>query len=251
MANEYYQNPEAGSEYSAPAPEMPMEAPKKSKKKLFIALGAVAVVAIVAVVLIFFVFGGGANKYTTPLDIEMEQLNAQTYKAYKSASLKVSNGLFDSELKDAYNLMIEDEDELEDEYKDKVEDLKDEYGKNYKFYYEIEDKEKIEKDDLKDLQEEIRDSAEEALEEIADTDVEDIADMMGLSKSDAKKYVSITEKVMKTMKSAKISDGYELEVVVYVDGKELDEPEEYRSYTVSVYKINGRWVTEDAFNAFF
>ena len=39
--------------------------------------------------------------------------------------------------------------------------------------------------------------------------------------------------------------GYELTVTVTLSGSELDEPEE-DEITMTVYKVNGRWVSEDA-----
>ena len=84
MENEIYQAPEA-----TPAAEPVIEQPvaKKSNKKLFIIAGIV--VAIVAAILIINPFGGkGANKYTTPLDLTMDYMNAKSYNAEQSAELK-------------------------------------------------------------------------------------------------------------------------------------------------------------------
>lgn len=279
MANEFYQNPAqnpqqnpapvqenaapqyaapqytapapeyAAPQYTAPAPEMPyQQAPaKKSKKGLWIALGAVAVAAIVAVVLIFFVFGGGSGgKYTTPLDLWMDIENAKTFKAYQAASVKVTNGLFDDEMKTIQDL--EQKSDYADDgdwFEEQVEEYEDEYGSDYKFYYEVDEKEKLDSDDLKDLQEELRDDAEATLEEIEDTDPEDLADQLGLSEKDAEKYIDVNAAVYKVLKSAKITEGYELEVTIYAKGKELDEPEEIEECTITVVKVNGKWVDLD------
>ena len=263
MANEYYQTPENGNEYTAPA-EAPVQAPVQAPaanpakdliqkimgdKKLLIAAAGGIVVLIIALIVIISLIKG-PNKYTTPLDLQMDVQNAKTYKAYEKASLSLTNGLADSEMKDLLKIMkksdeYDAEDEAED-FEEEVEDLIDEYGKNYKFYYEIEDKDKIDKDDLKDAEDELQDEARDMYKQIKNTDLEDLEDSfdeMGLSKSDAKKVKKLMEGFYKDLKEAKISAGYELEVTYYVKGSELDKPEERYETTVYVYKVDGRWVT--------
>ena len=261
MENELFPTPETENEFTVPA-EAPAEAPAEeaaqnpiqkilANKKL-LAMAGIAVVAVVALILVISLFAKGPNKYTTPLDLEMDLKNAKTYKAYEKAQLGQTNGLADDEMKDLMKIMKKsdeyDVDDMKDDIEDKVEDYKDEYGKNYKFYYEIEDKEKIDKDDLKDIEDELQDEARDMYDEIKDTDVDDLEEMMemiGLKKSDAKKIKSIMEGFYKDLKKAKVSAGYELEVTYYVDGKELDEPQEMGTRTIEVYKVNGRWVNLD------
>lgn len=267
MENELFPTPETENEFTVPAEapvEAPVEAPAEeaaqspiqkilANKKL-LAMAGIAVVAIVAIILVISLFAKGPNKYTTPLDLEMKVQNAQSYKEYEKAQLKLSNGLANDLAEDALSIMKKNDDykdyieEQTDDYKDKVEDLKDEYGKNYKYYYKVEEKEKIEKDDLKDIQDEIRDEFKSLYSETKDVDsdeIEEIADMMDIKKSDVKKLLEAAKSYYKKMKSAKVSAGYELEVTFYVDGKELDEPEELGTETIEVYKVNGRWVTLD------
>ena len=82
----------------------------------------------------------------------------------------------------------------------------------------------------------------EKYEDLDSDDYEDIADELGISKSQAKKVVKIAKSVGKKLKKAKVTKGYELEVVRILKGSELDEPEESDS-TVYVYKVNGRWIS--------
>ena len=260
MENEFFTTPEPENEFTVPA-EAPVEAPAEEpaktpiqkileNKKLLVIAGA-AVVAVIALILIISLFKG-PNKYTTPLDLEMDLENAKTYKAYEKAQLNLSNGLAESEAKDLLKIMKKADDYDEDDMKDMIEEMvegyEDEYGKNYKFYYEIEDKDKIDKDDLKDIEDELQDNARDMYDEIKDTDVDDLEEYfeeMGLKKSDAKKVKSIMEDFYKGLKKAKISAGYELEVTYLVKGSELDEPEELYTETIEVYKVNGRWVSLD------
>ena len=249
MENEFYQTPEtvAEGEYVAPVAEMPEQPPVKKglPKKAII---GVAVVALV--VILILTFSGGPNKYTTPLDLEMAVENAKTYKAQEKAELNMTNGLAESEMKTLLKIMKKSEeydaDDLKEEVEEMVEDYEDEYGKNYKFYYEIEDKDKLDKDDCKDAQDALRDRFDQMYDELKDVeseDLEELADMLGIKKSDAKKMANTMKDYYKKMKKAKVSAGYELEVTYLVDGKELDEPEELYERTVTVYKVNGRWTT--------
>ena len=261
MENELYQTPETENEVTVPT-EAPVEAPveevaqspiqKILANKKLLSYAAVAVVAVVAIILVISLFAKGPNKYTTPLDLQMDLKNAKTYKAYEKAQLSQTNGLADDEMEDLMKIMKKsdeyDVDDMKDDIEDMVEDYKDEYGKNYKFYYEIEDKDKLDKDDLKDAEDDLQDNARDMYDEIKDTDVDELEDMMemlGLKKSDAKKIKSIMESYYKGLKKAKISAGYELEVTFYVDGKELEEPEKLYERTITVYKVNGRWVSLD------
>lgn len=257
MENELYQTPETETEYTTPV-EAPAANPVKDliqkimgdKKLLMAAAGGVLVLIIALIVIISL--AKGPNKVTTPLDLQMDLQNAKNYKSYEKAQLKVTNGLADDEMEDITKILKKsseyDVEDLKEDFEDGVEDLVDEYGKNYKFYYEIEDKDKIEKDDLKDIEDDLQDSARDSYKDIKDTDeddIEDLADMLDIKESDAKKLINIMVKYYKGLKSAKITDGYELEVTYYVDGKELDEPKELREVTIEVYKVDGKWVILD------
>lgn len=257
MENELYQTPETENEFTVPETEAPAEAPAQTPiqkilgNKKLLAIAGIAVVAVVALILIVSLFKG-PNKVTTPLDLEMATKNAKTYKAYEKAQLNLSNGLAESEAKDLLKIMKKaeeyDADDMKDAFEEKVEGLEDEYGKNYKYYYKVEDKDKIDKDELKDVEDELQDGARDMYDEIKETEtdeLEDMAEMMGLKKSDAKKLKNIMEGFYKKMKKAKVTAGYELEVTYFVKGSELDEPEELGEDTIEVYKVNGRWVTLD------
>jgi len=266
MENEFFENEEAEQTTPvAPAPEeqpayIPVApAPQKPKlnKKLLIPI--IAGVAVVAVVLAIVLFAGGGGSYKTPLDLQMNALNAKTYDKYIDASTKASNGLLDDAMKDYYDILRKTEmlDYMEEFYEDKVDSYEDAYGKNYKFYYEVEDKDNLSKNDLKEAKEDLKnlaDSLKHSIDEAKendDDDWEDDAEDMGVSVAQAKKLLKAMESMYKALKSPKVSEGYALEVTIYVKGSELDEPEEYRSTTVNVYKVNGKWVSLDNLNLVF
>lgn len=237
--------------YNYEAPEEPViEAkPKRDLKKILIPVIAVIVVLAIAIPLLY---GLVFNTYKTPLKLEEAVMNAKTYNAYVKACMKQTNGILNKEFKAAYKIYTSseeyDKEEEKDSFEEELEEVKEEYGSNFKYYYEIEDKEKIDKDELKDLKEEIHDYAKAALKNLKDVDDEDyeeMADYMGISEKKAEKLVKLAESAYKKMKAVKITAGYELDVKLMVKGSELDEPEEIWNGTVTVYKVNGKWVDID------
>lgn len=229
--------------------EMPEE-PKKKKKglKFWLITGISAAVAIAAtvLVLVLFVF----NTYKTPIKLIEKQANAKKASAVLDGRVKALNGFCEDEYKEMLKIMKKSdnyEDTLE-YYEESIDYNKDEYGSNYKIKYKIVDKEKLDKDELREIRDTIREDGERQLEDwedMDDEDYEDAADAMGITKSQAKKYYKAMESVAKTLKKAKVTEGYVLTVSVTITGSELDEPEE-DEYEISVYKVNGRWVSSSA-----
>ena len=84
-------------------------------------------------------------------------------------------------------------------------------------------------------------------EDMDSDDLADAAEELGISKSQLKEGIKLIKSFAKQCKNAKVSAGYEVEIVVSIDGKELDEPEE-QEMTINVYKVNGNWVP-DPFSA--
>lgn len=232
---------------------------KSDVKKYSIILGGSLVGLVAVIVALVLVIGALTNSYKTPIKTMQKYANTKTYYTSYDCSLDMLNGFCEDEMKEIvklYKSTDEYKDNIEDEkdyFKDEIEDLKDEYGKNYKYTYKITGKEKLEKDDLKKFRDSLRDMAE-SLKEIEDEtedydseDWEEAAEYLGFDgdKSKVKKLVKIVDKIRDVYKGAKVTDGYELEVTVILTGSELDEPEEVEM-TINVYKVNGRWISEDA-----
>lgn len=223
----------------------------------------IAAVAVIMVVVLAIILFGGGNSYKTPVELMEKQLNVKTYKKAMDLRIEYLNGFCESEMKAIFKIMTSS-----DEYKDSLEDIeelfeegieekKDEYGKNYKYTIKITDKDKLSSEELRDFKKEIKgmgDDLEKMVEETDDFDSddwEDMADMMDISKSQAKKLIKNYEKIAKKCSKVKVTAGYELEIVRSLKGKEIDDPEDYEhESTVKVYKVNGRWVTEDAVEMF-
>ena len=242
----FMEQPQAEEQAAAPA----QAGNFLSKLNLKLIIPIVAVIAVLAIA-IPILYGVFFNNYKTPLKMAAKIENAKTYDAQVKATINAS-GFLKKEVKGIYNIVKKSEefdlDEERDDYKEMVEDLEEEYGKNYKFYIEVEDKEKLDKDDLKDYKDELKDTGKamkSQYEDLDSDDIEDMADYMGLSKSNAKKLVKLMESAAKKMRSAKVTAGYELSVKYMVKGSELDEPEELYEDEIVVLKINGKWVNLD------
>ena len=219
---------------------------KKIPKKMLIILGG-AFVALAALIILLTSMG---NNFKTPLKDLQKYYNTKNAKQAAAYDPKLMNGFCEKEAQQLLKIMkkTDDWDDQVDYMEELIEDRKDEYGKNYKYKFKLEDKEKIDRDDYKDFQESMNEAGEELLDELKDMDSDDIEEMaeaLDISKAQARKMVNIMKKIAKKMKNAKVTGGYELEYVRILTGKELDEPEEYEGSMV-VYKINGRWISVSA-----
>lgn len=229
--------------------EMPEE-PKKKKKglKFWLITGISAAVAIAAtvLVLVLFVF----NTYKTPIKLIEKQANAKKASAVLDGRVKALNGFCEDEYKEILKIMKKSDnyEDILESCEEEIEYMQDEYGENFKVKYKITDKEKLDKDELREVRDEIRERGEMRLDDFEDLDDEDYeegAEALGITKSQAKKYAKALESVAKTLKKAKVTEGYVLTVSVTITGSGLDEPEE-EEYEVEVYKIDGRWVSSSA-----
>ena len=99
--------------------------------------------------------GGGSSKdddekssgnYETPLKLEMEYRNADTYKKSMDGRIGILNGLCEKEIEGIYELLGAEGAEESFEYQ--LENLEEEYGEDWEFSYELNDKEEIDEEDL-------------------------------------------------------------------------------------------------------
>lgn len=243
-------------EKAIPVKDDLLEKAKNVPKKLWIAISGAAVLLIALIVLLSSVVG---NTYKSPVNMMEKVANNKKASKVMTYGTKMLNGFCEDEVKDILKIMKESDDfedtmeEMEEDYEDAIEEKKDEYGSNYKIKYKITDKEKLDKDELKEIKEQYKSIAKmfrsfvEETEDYDSDDWEDLAEESGLSKSQVKKLVKAVEALYKEMKSVKVTKGYELTVTVIITGSELDEPEE-EEITVRVYKVNGRWISDNAFS---
>ena len=224
-------------------------------KIIWIAAGAVIAAVIIAIILVSVL----SNTYKTPVSIMEDMANTKKISNMGTYLTQSLNGLAEDEVYNVYKALTMSED-MQDQmdkaleaFEDEIEDKQDEYGENYKYKYKIEEKEELEKEDLREFRDQIKrlaSSLESIIEETEDYDNDDweeMADAIGVSKSEAKALVSALEDLHKELKSIKVDAGYELQVIETLTGSELDEPEE-EEMELRVYKVNGRWISEDAFS---
>ncbi len=252
--------PHCGSMLSdAPAPASAggsgLGAKLKEKKNLLIGIAAALVVLILAIAILPNLFGGS---YKTPVKTAVASMNAKKLDI-EDEFINSMGGFGKSELKKIYKILSSSknfkdyQEDREDRFEDSLDDTKDDYGKNWKVTYKIEDKDKLEKDDLKDAKDTIKSSANGLIDwadRILDMDsstLKDTADEMGLKKDDLKKLAQIAKDLGKKLKKAKVSDGYELDLNLMIKGS--DDEEDYDSDMV-VLKVGGKWVAYNSITSY-
>lgn len=248
-AGEYNQYNQTGNSYyyQQDAAYVPPQPPKKKKGKKFLLWGGIAAAVIAVAVAVFLIL---SNTYKTPINIMEKQANAKKAGNPYDQRVEMLNGFCAKEYKAVVKIMKKTdayEDNLEnykDHFEEQLENRKDEYGDDFKITYEITDKEEIEKEELKEFRDSIRNRGESIVNQFADMDSDDYeegAEELGLTKSQVKDIVKNMKAIGKKLKSAKVSEGYTLTVVVTITGSELDEPEE-QEMEYNVYKVDGRWI---------
>lgn len=245
----YYEPPYSPENVSKPKNTVDVVLEKiKSLPKYVWGIVAGGVVALIALVVVLSLLG---NSYKTPIQKAEKLLNAKSLSKIVDKAPSILNGFCETEAKNILKIIKKSDDyadameDAEDEFADIIESVQDECGKNYKIALNVEEKEELERADVRAFRDELRDIAEyaEDLDEMDSDDYEDMADEMGITKSQAKDLVKQLEKACKKCKTASVTAGYKLSVVVSVSGSEMDEPEE-TELTVNVFKVDGRWVPD-------
>lgn len=224
-----------------------LEKAKALPRKIWIIAGA-AVVAVIALIVVLSLLG---NTYKTPVQTAENLLNEKSIEDIIDGVPALLNGFGESEAEDILRIIKKTEtyedvmQEAEDSFEDAIEDLEDEYGDNYKIKIAIDDKEELEKEDVRAFRDKLRDVAElkDSLKDLDGDDIEDMAEDLGISESKAEDLIKNLEDFCKLCKSADVEEGYELSLIITIDGSEVDEPEE-EEMTVNVFKVDGRWVPD-------
>ncbi len=231
------------------ADSQPVTAPKKKWYRIVIA----AVALIVTVSLICVIFAAATNSYRTPINLMMRYYNAEELDNPTKFLVNLTNGFCDKELNALIRLMSESSyyddiiDDTQDQFEDMVDAISDEFGDNYRITYKIQDKEELDKSDLKDARNHLRTWARilkdraERYEDFSSDDWKDLAEELDISRSDAKKIPKYLENLYEELRSAEVTQGYELDIIIRINGDDYDEEE----ITLNVYKINGRWMADE------
>lgn len=224
-----------------------LEKAKNLPRKVWMIAGA-AVVAVIALIVVLSLLG---NTYKTPVENAEKLLNAKSVDDIVDGIPSLLNGFGESEVEDILRIIKKTEtyedamQNAEDAFEDAVEDMEDEYGDNYKIEINIDDKEELEREDVRAFRDKLRNIGElkEKLEDIDSDDIEDMAEDLDIRESQVKDLIENLEDFCKLCKSADVEEGYELSLIITMDGSELDEPEE-EEMTVNVFKVDGRWVPD-------
>ena len=219
--------------------------------KIWIIAGG-ALVALIAAIVAFTLL---SNTYKTPINLMEDVLNTKKASKFVDNRIAVLNGFCEDECDDILDI-LKKSDNYEDlllEHEEYVEECEEFYGKNYKFKCEIVDKEKVGREQRKSTQAMLRARGESMLimlEDLNSDDYEDLADEMGITKSQAKKLVKYEKEIAKILKKAKVEEAYKLTVETTITGSEADDLDPEKD-TVYVYKIDGRWVSSEALSILF
>lgn len=221
------------------------------------------IIAVAAAMLIgggLFLYDRLTNTYKTPLDCYMDYMNNRDYSVDAEAAML--NGFVEEEFNLLDICMRLSDDYLEtreEEFAETVDYLEKEYGKDYKFYYKIDRKSKLERDEINSFEDKLKDTAasiknnlrqfynEEFLMEVYDLNekkLEEFADAKDMTLLQAKLYIGALQNLRKELKNADVTEGYELTVTIILKGSKLDEPLELET-TKYVYKVDGRWICDE------
>lgn len=217
-------------------------------------IGIIAVAVIAVVLLIVIIALAGKSSYKDPLKDIQKMINKQSTDIFAYQKM-ISDPMSVKFTKTVYDI-AKSNDEIKDGFMDKQEDLKDFYEdiKGFKITkIEIKKAEKMKSKDLRSIQKTYdKDNYESILERLDDVDsddIEDLAEEIDISKSQAKKLVKAMKNYYKSLGKAKVQGGYNLEVIVRA--KYDGDTDKTERIDVQVLKINGKWYISNAGSFFY
>lgn len=219
----------------------------KSLAKRYWKVGVIALAVLVAIILLL----PKGNTYKTPVKQMVAMSNAKTGEKMLDRFVEMTNGLGEDELNDILKIMKKTEayESIENMMTLQVASMKDNFGEKYKTSASVKGKEKVDKEELEYMQERI-DKMAENFGDMAESLKEDSTGLeeQGLSGKDIKKLIKAYESLAKIYGKAKVTKAYDVEVKTKIKGSNLDETMKGES-TMRVYKVGGRWISEEALSA--
>ena len=207
----------------------------------------IAALALAVILLIVLVIPKG-NTYKTPIKQMAKIANTKSSEKMLEQAMGQLNGLGEDEMAQIVEILKKTEafERIDDVMQMAHDSMKENAGEKYKVKMSVKGKEKMDKDSLVPMQEQVDDLAER-FAEIAENLKEDstMLEDEGLSSKDVKKLIKNYEKLAKLLEKAKVTKGYYVDVKGKITGSALEEPIESEQ-VMNVYKIGGRWVSEDA-----
>lgn len=207
----------------------------------------IAALALAVILLIVLVIPKG-NTYKTPIKQMAKIANTKSSEKMLEQAMGQLNGLGEDEMAQIVEILKKTEafERIDDVMQMAQDSMKENAGEKYKVKMSAKGKEKMDKDSLEPMQEQVDDLAER-FAKIAENLKEDstMLEDEGLSSKDVKKLIKNYEKLAKLLEKVKVTKGYYVDVKGKITGSALEEPIESEQ-TMNVYKIGGRWVSEDA-----
>lgn len=233
---------------------------KELLKKVF-TKKTIIIAAVVAVILAGAILGIGfaTNNYMTPVRYAQKQANMRSLNGKKAirenlTRLGVKNAGEIVKIMFQSDAFLDEVEELQDYVEERYEAKQDAWGDNFRIKYSVEDKIELEKSDLREYRNTFRQTvrtlqnALEYTEDYDSDDWEDLAEELDLSRTQTKKLVAVYREMLEKIDRVEVTAGYELDVLVTVTGDMLEEPGE-RNITLTVLKVNGRWITASDWHA--
>jgi len=213
-------------------------------------IAAIAVVALLAIILLI----PKGNTYKTPIKLQASMMNAKTSDKMLDRTMEMLNGLGEDEMKDILKIMEKTEkfDSAKDILVLTLGSIRENAGEKYKIKLSPKGKEKVDKENLEYMQERIDSLAERFADRAGEMEenATDVQDELELSSKDVKKLIKAYKKLAKIFQKAKVTKAYDVEVKTKITGSALDEAMKGEQ-TIRVYKIGGRWVSEQALEALY
>ena len=207
----------------------------------------VAVLMITGMVLIPW-----GNTAKAPIKKILAINNAKTAADMRDAAVEQLNGFCEKDAEKIVQILWKTGifEQVQDEFDTQILYAKETYGNNYKTRAKVTDKIKLKDSEVETFKEDLEAMAEsfeetaKLIEEATDEELEEIMEMLDLSQKDMKKLAKAFKSIAKSCRKARVSAGYELTYNLTIKGSIDSDTKLFNS--VRVYKVNGRWIAEDA-----
>ncbi len=233
--------------------EIKEEKKPQSPKKL-IKLCCFILAAVIVIVAAFVGISALNNTCETPVKLREKYENLEDNKPFER-EFAFTNGVLTKQIKGIFSILGKGKyyKEYVEDFEDDIERRKNQYaeglGEDWKIEYKVVEKVRLEDSAIDDYQDQLIQHGEYLEEESSDRleyytkeeHWENEAERVGVSSAEMKKLCKKLKNYGKALQKVKVTDGYELKIVISHTGSLVEEPAE-REMTIQVYKVNGRWV---------
>ena len=122
------------------------------------------------------------------------------------------------------------------------------YGDDYKFSYETDSTDEMDKDMMEQFGDDLNDYGKKLAKAVKNLDAEDLANAMDISESDAEKFLKAVKAFAETMEDAEVTDGVLLNYTYIIKGSKVDEDDEEVLHVIAAYKVDDCWISVHVIN---